>query len=110
MQFQVTVRYGTERQRYHLSSVSAPDLAEALRRAAESLPEEVARTGDLVEVRPAVDPEGRSYTDEGPGPRERPAEPGPDESGHTESQPTESGPSGPEPTHPDPHSTDPGPG
>jgi hypothetical protein len=68
MEFQVTVRYGEERQRYHLFQVSAPDLAGALGEAADSLPEEISRTGDLVEIRPAVDPESRSYLDEGPGP------------------------------------------
>ncbi|TVP73945.1 MAG: hypothetical protein EA352_11380 [Gemmatimonadales bacterium] len=37
---------------------------EALRALADRLPEEVAATGDLVEIRPDVDPEARSYLGE----------------------------------------------
>jgi hypothetical protein len=61
MQFQVTVRYGDGRQRYHLFTVEAPGIAAAMETAAGQLPDEVAREGTLVEIRPAVDPEDRSY-------------------------------------------------
>lgn len=45
--------------RYHTFEVKAPDVAAALRRAADELPDDVARTGDIVEVRTAPDPEAR---------------------------------------------------
>lgn len=60
MDFQVTVRYGADRIRYHLDTVRADDLRAAMRAAADRLPDEVAG-GDLVEIRPAVDQEARSY-------------------------------------------------
>lgn len=68
MRFQVTIRYGDTRQRYHLFTVSAPGIADALRAAAADLPEEVAREGTLVEIRPSLEPEDRSYVGEEPGP------------------------------------------
>lgn len=61
MRFQVTVRYGTVRQRYHVLTLEAPEIASALESAAARLPDEVAREGTLVEVRPAVEPEARRY-------------------------------------------------
>jgi hypothetical protein len=64
LRFQVTVRYGEGRQRYHLFTVDAPGIEAALEAAAGQLPEEVAREGNLVEIRPAVEPEGRSYLGE----------------------------------------------
>jgi hypothetical protein len=62
--FQVTVRYGTERQRYHLQTVAAADLREAMRTAADGMPEDVAAEADLVEIRPAADTEARTYLGE----------------------------------------------
>lgn len=61
MNFQVTVRYGARRQRYHTLTVEASDAREALSRAAALIPDEVAAAADLVELRVAVDPEDRSY-------------------------------------------------
>ncbi len=63
-EYQVTVRYGNDRQRYHIFTVEAAGTVEALRKAAEELPDEVAVSGNLVELRAAVDPEGRSYLGE----------------------------------------------
>lgn len=68
MMFQVTVRYGSRYQRYHTYRVDAGDLPEALRSAAEAMPGEIVEQADLVEIRPAPDPEARSYMgDEGEG-------------------------------------------
>ena len=65
MQFQVTVRYGAPYQRYHTYTVEEEDLRAALRTAAEALPDEVAEDADLVEIRPAPDPDARRYVGEG---------------------------------------------
>lgn len=59
MRFQVTVRFGHERQRYHQFKVEATDLRDALAQVARSIPDEVAAEGDLLEIRPWVDPESR---------------------------------------------------
>ncbi len=64
VEYQVTVRFGEGRQRYHIFTVEAEGMVEALRAAAKELPEEVAGSGDLVEIRPAIEPEGRSYLGE----------------------------------------------
>jgi|GEM_PF-275246 len=63
MEFQVTVRYGHARQRYHLFTVDAGEIGEALEAAAEGLPDDVAREGTLAEIRLAVDPEARRYVE-----------------------------------------------
>jgi hypothetical protein len=59
MTFQVTVRFGRDRQRYHQTTVEARDLRDALAQVAASLPDEVAAEADLAEIRPWVDPEDR---------------------------------------------------
>ncbi len=64
MRYQVTVRYGTEWQRYHTFEVDAGDLPEALRLAADAVPEGVVPEADLVELRVAPDPDDRSYLGE----------------------------------------------
>lgn len=64
MSFQITVRYGTRHHRYHTLEVDGPDVRGALRQAADALPDDVARHADLVEMRPAVDPDARSYLGE----------------------------------------------
>lgn len=61
MRFQVTVRYGGVRQRYHTYVVDAGDAREALSVAAEEMPSEVAPQADLVELRVAIDPDERVY-------------------------------------------------
>lgn len=64
MKYQVTVRYGGARQRYHTLIVEGEHAPEALRAAAGEIPEEIAKDVDLVELRVAVDPDARSYLDE----------------------------------------------
>ena len=66
MNFQITVRYGGRRQRYHTYMVEATDARRALERAAAAMPDEVAPQADLVELRVAADPEKRSYVGEDP--------------------------------------------
>lgn len=67
MQYQVTVRYGGQRQRYETYVVEAEDAVEGLRVAADQIPSDIAPDVDLVELRVAVDPERRSYVDEAQG-------------------------------------------
>lgn len=64
VEFQVTVRYGGRRKRYHVFQVEAGDVPAALRSAAERIPEEVRPEADLVEIRPSVDPDAREYVGE----------------------------------------------
>jgi hypothetical protein len=64
MRYQVTVRHGAQRQRYHTYEVDAHDAATALRLAAERLPPEISAEADLVELRVAVDPDSRGYLGE----------------------------------------------
>lgn len=64
MRFQITVRYGGSRHRYHTLAVEAADAAAALRDAADEIPGEIARDANLVELRIAVDPDDRSYLGE----------------------------------------------
>jgi hypothetical protein len=61
MIFDITVRYGGRRQRYHTFRVEAEDAREALTAAASGIPDEIAPQADLVELRVAVDPEERAY-------------------------------------------------
>jgi len=61
MRYQVTVRYGGRRQRYHTYAVDATDAGTALEVAAAQMPAEIRADADLVELREAVDPETRSY-------------------------------------------------
>lgn len=66
MEFQVTIRYGSGRQRYHLIQVTGQNMKEVLAALPPQIPDEVGEHADLVEIRPSVDPEGRSYLgDEG---------------------------------------------
>ena len=64
MDYQITVRYGGSRQRYHTFVVGAEEAGAALRAAADRLPPEVAADADLVELRVAADPERRAYVDD----------------------------------------------
>lgn len=66
MRYQVTVRHGGRRQRYHTFLVESDDMREALAAASEALPPEIAAQADLAELRIAVDPDARSYVGEGP--------------------------------------------
>jgi hypothetical protein len=64
MKYQVTVRHGRQRQRYHTFVVEAVDIGAATRVAAEQMPVEIAQEADLVELRLAIDPDERSYVGE----------------------------------------------
>ena len=64
MKYQITVRYGGARQRYHTYVVEGDSAPEALRAAADEMPSEIAGDVDLVELRVAVDPDRRSYLGE----------------------------------------------
>jgi hypothetical protein len=66
MRYQVTVRYGGRRQRYHTYAVDAADAGAALEAAAGQMPAEIRAGADLVELRAAVDPDARSYVGEEP--------------------------------------------
>ena len=65
MKYRITVRYGGARQRYHTWVVEGDTAVDALRRAADELPAEIAADVDLVELRVAVDPERREYLEDG---------------------------------------------
>lgn len=64
MAYQITVRYGGRRQRYHTFTVEAADVREALAEAARQMPDEIVAEADLVELRVAVDPDARVYLEE----------------------------------------------
>ena len=55
MNYQVTIRHGKARQRYLTLAIEAPDVPEALRMAAQGIPEELVPEVDLVELREAPD-------------------------------------------------------
>ena len=55
MDFQVTLRYGERSKRYLTLSVTAQDVASALRLVADRIPREVIPEVDLVELRHAPD-------------------------------------------------------
>ena len=60
--YRATFRYGGSRPRYEMLDVEAADLRAALIAAAERVPEAVAASAELVEVRRQVDPDQREYT------------------------------------------------
>ena len=55
MDYQITIRYGKKSQRYLALTLTAADVVEALRLAAEGIPEEIVAEVDLVELREAPD-------------------------------------------------------
>jgi len=63
-QFQITIRFGSGRKGYHTVTVRAADLREAAGRAIEEISDEMAGEADLLEIRPAVDPDDRRYVGE----------------------------------------------
>lgn len=71
MDYQVTIRYGSKSQRYLTLAVTADDVSEALRTAAEEIPEDLVPEVDLVELRVAPDFDKRfpetETTDTNPG-------------------------------------------
>jgi len=64
MRYQVTVRYGGRRQRYHTYAVEAADLGAAMEAAAAEMPTPIRAEADLVELRAAVDPDARAFVGE----------------------------------------------
>ena len=62
--FRATVRWTTDRQRYHVEDIDAPDLAAALDLLGARLPREVGEHADLVELRRQRDPDAREFTPE----------------------------------------------
>ncbi len=64
MAFQITVRFGPTGHRYHTMQVQCDDVRQALRQVADEIPESVAAHADLVELRPFVDPDARTYLGE----------------------------------------------
>ena len=60
--FRATVRWNTDRQRYHVEDVDAPDLATALELVRQALPEEVGAHADLLELRVQRAPQEREHT------------------------------------------------
>jgi len=64
MRYQVTVRYGGRRQRYHTYAVEAADLGAAMEAAAAEMPAPIRAEADLVELRAAVDPDARAFVGE----------------------------------------------
>lgn len=60
--YRVTFRYGAPRALYEVLDVEAPDLRAAMRVAADRVPDEVAATAELVELRVQTEPEAREYT------------------------------------------------
>ncbi len=61
MEFQLTIRHGGKSPRYHMATLPATSLAELLEALPRGIPEDVLGDADLVEIRPAVDPDRREY-------------------------------------------------
>ncbi|MGH7502547.1 MAG: hypothetical protein ACREL7_12410 [Longimicrobiales bacterium] len=59
--YRVTIRWGRP-SRYHIEDLDAPGLSEVFERLPRAVPGEVLESGDLVEIRIHVDPEGRVFT------------------------------------------------
>lgn len=62
--YRATIRWSSDRQRYHMEDLDAPDLLTALERLAATLPAEVAQAADLLEVRLQSRPEDREFSPE----------------------------------------------
>lgn len=61
MDFQLTIRFGGSRARYHMERRSADSMADLLEGLPEGIPQEVLDDADLMEIRPVVDPDRREY-------------------------------------------------
>ena len=57
--FRATIRWTSDRQRYHVEDIDADDLPAALELLRARMPEEVGVHADLVELRRQRDPEAR---------------------------------------------------
>ena len=60
--FRATVRWTSDRPRYHVDDLDAPDLAAALAQLSAVLPHEVGTHADLLELRVQRRPEDREHT------------------------------------------------
>lgn len=63
-QFRVTVRFGEARKQYRVYDVEARGAADALRAAADGMPEEADAEVDVIEIRRTVRAEERVFTPE----------------------------------------------
>jgi hypothetical protein len=61
--YRVTFRYGAPRALYEVLDVEADELRTAMRLAADRVPDEVAATAELVEVRVQREADDRAYTE-----------------------------------------------
>lgn len=61
MEFQLTIRFGGRRTRYHMETRAADSMAELLDRLPDGIPTDVLADADLMEIRPMVDPDRREY-------------------------------------------------
>ena len=59
--YRVTIRFGAPRARYEMLDVEAEDLRGALREAASKIPDEVAASAELAEVRRQTPSDEREY-------------------------------------------------
>ena len=62
--YRVTIRFGAPRAHYEMLDVEADDLRGALREAAALIPDEIAVTAELAEVRRQTPPDDREFTAE----------------------------------------------
>lgn len=62
--YRVTFLYGDSRARYEVVDIEAGDLRAAMRAAADRMPEEVAATAELVEIRLRTEPGSRQFVGE----------------------------------------------
>ena len=62
--FRATIRWTSDRPRYHVEDIDARDLAHALELLGARIPLEVGAHADLVELRRQPDPDGREYAPE----------------------------------------------
>lgn len=60
--YRATIRYRTDRQRYHMEDVDAPDLRAALSALMSRFPDELAASADLLEIRRQLDDDERAFT------------------------------------------------
>lgn len=59
--YRVTIRHGAPRARYEVMDLEAEDLRGALTAAAGRIPDDMAATAELAEVRRQTDPDDRAY-------------------------------------------------
>ena len=60
--YRATVRWSSDRQRYHIEDVDAPDFITALEQVRAALPADVAAGADLLELRRQPAPDEREHS------------------------------------------------